>query len=407
MAAAERRTTPRDEGTGPSPWRSRIAGTADVPPGDLAANPANWRTHPRLQREALAGSLDGVGWVRHVVANRTTGRLVDGHARVELALSRGEPTVPVLYVDLSPEEERLVLATLDPIGALAGADAASLGSLLAEVSSGDAGLAALLDSLRAGLPAAGQAGPDDAPALPAEPYVARGDLWLLGRHRLLCGDATDAVDVERLLGGERPALTVTDPPYGVEYDPAARAGARRRGAVPNDDRADWREAWALCPSDVLYAWHSGLHAGVVADGLGAAGFEVRAQIVWAKPSPVLGRGAYHWQHEPAYYAVRRGARPAWIGGRGQGTVWEAPPVRSGAGADAPTPHGTQKPVELMARPMRNHAGDVYDPFAGSGTTLVAAEQLGRRAYAMELDPRYAQVALERWQAYAGQRAGRA
>jgi DNA modification methylase len=178
--------------------------------------------------------------------------------------------------------------------------------------------------------------------------------------------------------------------------------------VPNDDRADWGAAWALIPSDVLYLFRAGLHAGVAADAIVAAGFDVRAQLVWAKPAPVLSRGAYHWQHEGAYYAVRRGAPAHWIGDRRQTTLWQVPPVSAGhaSAADALTGHAAQKPVALFAKALANHTGDVLDPFAGTGTTLIAAEQLGRRASVLEIDPAYAQVALERWEVFTGTRAER-
>jgi DNA modification methylase len=179
--------------------------------------------------------------------------------------------------------------------------------------------------------------------------------------------------------------------------------------VTGDDRADWRAAWALSPSDVAYVWHGGLHAGEVADGLAAAGFELRAQIIWAKQALVLSRGAYHWQHEPCWYAVRKGATAAWAGDRRQTTLWEIPNANRRSGGvkdDADTDHSTQKPVECMERPLRNHAGDVYEPFAGSGTTLIAAERQSRRCYAMEVDPAYVQVCIERWEAYTGRQAER-
>jgi DNA modification methylase len=389
-------------------WRNRIVGSGTEAPERLAANPANWRVHPRLQRDALAGSLDTVGWVAQVIVNCQTGFLVDGHARVALALARKEATVPVLYVDLSPDEERLVLATFDPIGALAGADGERLTALLADVAVDDAGLRALLDELAASAPRPSFTDPDDLPELAADPYVQPGDLWQLGRHRILCGDSTNAQDVARLLDGAKPALTVTDQPFGVSFDPSQRAGAFRKGLVTNDDRADWREVWALSPSDVLYDWHSGIHATEVGAGIEASGFRIRSQIVWSKPAPVIGRGAYHWQHEPCFYAVREGATAGWIGDRKQSTVWEVPNVHRtrGTSDDMITDHGTQKPVEVMARPIRNHTGDVYEPFSGSGSTLIAAEQLGRRCYAMEIEPKYVQMAIERWQAYTGGHAER-
>ena len=138
-----------------------------------------------------------------------------------------------------------------------------------------------------------------APQPPATPVSVAGDLWQLGSHRLICGDSTFADVVGRLLGDVRPLLMVTDPPYGVEYDPSWRnqAGAaktKRTGKVLNDDRADWREAWALFPGDVAYVWHGALHAATVAESLMAAGFKVRSQIIWAKDRRVLSRGDYHW-----------------------------------------------------------------------------------------------------------------
>jgi DNA modification methylase len=394
-------------------WRNRIVGSGEERPDQLLANPANWRIHPGSQQKALAGSLDVVGWVQQVMVNRRSGYVVDGHARVALAISRNEPTVPVLYVDLEPEEEALVLASLDPISAMAATDDAQLQALLASIETDNDGLRALLAELAGAGPKDGLTDPDDIPEPPEDPYVKAGELWALGEHRLLCGDATSPEDVGRVLGGERPALTVTDPPYGVEYDASWRrklvpGATYREGKVANDDRADWTEAMVLMPGDVAYVWHGGLHAGVVAGSLTAAGFDIRSQIIWSKPSLILSRGAYHWQHEPAWFAVRKGATAHWIGDRKQSTVWDIPTVHRTAGTsdDAITDHSTQKPVEVMARPIRNHEGDVYDPFVGSGTTLIAAEQTGRRCFAMEIDPAYVQMAIERWQNFTGRQAVR-
>jgi DNA modification methylase len=192
----------------------------------------------------------------------------------------------------------------------------------------------------------------------------------------------------------------------VDYDPdwRNRAGlsvTRRTGKVRNDDRADWREAWALFPGDVAYVWHGALHATTVADSLVATGFDIRAQIVWAKERLVLSRGDYHWQHEPCWYAVRQKGRGHWSGDRKQTTLWSI----ASRDQDAATVHGTQKPVECMRRPILNNSAPgqaVYEPFCGSGTTLIAAEATGRAGYAMELDPAYVDVAVTRWQAYTGE-----
>ena len=170
---------------------------------------------------------------------------------------------------------------------------------------------------------------EETPEPPVVPVSRPGDLWLLGPHRLLCGSSTVATDVARLLGGVTPLLMVSDPPYGVAYDPSWRnqAGAartRRTGKVLNDDRADWRDAWAVFPGEVAYVWHGALHAAEVAESLEACGFAIRSQIIWAKERLVLSRGDYHWQHEPCFYAVRSGGKGHWNGDRKQTTLWQIP-----------------------------------------------------------------------------------
>jgi DNA modification methylase len=383
-------------------WRNRIVGEGEQPASQFIANPNNWRQHPQAQRDAMRGALNEVGWVQRVIVNRRTGYLIDGHERVWEALQNGDAQVPYVEVDLDEAEEAYVLATLDPIGAMAQADAAKLDELLREVQSSEAGVQAMLADIAkdAGLyqepKEAPEAQIDRAEELRVKWGTARGQLWEIGRHRLLCGDSTNAEDVARLMGGEKPLLMVTDPPYGVNYDPAWRArlgvnlNAGKMGVVANDGRVDWREAWALFPGDVAYCWHAGRHASEVQESLASVGLTVVAQVIWNKDRFALSRGDYHWKHEPCWYAVREGAKHHWAGARNQSTVWDVPRADdSGHG------HPTQKPVECMARPIRNHEGDVYDPFLGSGTTMVAAEQLGRICYAMEIEPKYVAVALER------------
>ena len=170
---------------------------------------------------------------------------------------------------------------------------------------------------------------ENAVVAPGPTDMVRGDLVALGRHRLLCGDATVADEVARVLAGVVPALMVTDPPYGVQYTPAWRHDAYPEqrtavGTVTNDDRADWTAAWRLFPGNVAYVWHAGLHAATVASNLETAGFELRAQVIWVKQHFALSRGHYHWRHEPCWYAVRRGATAQWCGDRRQSTVWEVP-----------------------------------------------------------------------------------
>jgi DNA modification methylase len=315
-------------------------------------------------------------------------------------------------VEISPDEEALVLATLDPIGAMAGTDNEKLQELLRDIPN----MGADIDALLAGI--AGDFGLDyGAPAVDpadAEPQIDRaeelnkvwqvktGDLWRIGEHRLLCGDSTKAEDVARCLGGARPFLCVTDPPYCVEYDAnwrneADRANGKPRGdraigKVTNDDRADWRETWRLFPGDVIYSWHSaGAPSFVHAAALQASGFELRMQIIWAKNQFPIGRGDYHVKHEPCWYAVREGRASHRTNDRSQHTLWEIDkPTKSDTG------HSTQKPLECMARPIRNHEPcEVYDPFLGSGTTMVACQNLGRKCYGIEISPAYCAVILQR------------
>lgn len=283
-----------DQATSPA-WRNRIVGEGEEDPRELIPNPGNWRRHPSAQAAAMTGALDQVGWVQRVLVNKRTGRMVDGHLRVELALKRGEERVPVLFVDLDEEEEKLVLASLDPLAAMAERDGQKLQGLLGDVTVDSAELARMLKALgqRSGL-----VDPDFVPPVPEAPYVEPGELWLLGDHRVLCGDATDPDAVARLLGDGQPTLLITDPPYGVELDPTWRDRVYNKlgpGAKPymmagydnktmsGDTIADWSPAFALVPSlDIAYVWYAGLFAVEVGQGLRALGFEIRSQIIWAK-----------------------------------------------------------------------------------------------------------------------------
>jgi DNA modification methylase len=267
-----------------------------------------------------------------------------------------------------------------------------------------------LDALMAPPGTEGLTDPDAVPEAPEHPVSVPGDVWLLGRHRLACGDCTDPLVVEKALAGVKPHLMVTDPPYGVEYDASWRAevngdgpnSKRAIGKVLNDDKADWREAWTLFPGDVAYVWHSMLFAHVVANSLVEADFRIRAQIVWAKSQFTFGRGDYHPQHESCWYVVRNGAKGHYEGGRKQSTLWQIEKPRN-----SETGHSTQKPVECMQRPIENNSSPgqaVYEPFSGSGTTIIAAEMTGRSCHAIELNAAYVDVAIKRWQQFTGQQA---
>ena len=266
--------------------------------------------------------------------------------------------------------------------------------------------------------------PDEIPPVPKDPVARVGDLWILGDHRLLCGDCTAEFSVRRVLGSNTPRLLVTDPPYGVELDMERRdrAGHNEMGpanrsymkiamdgkGISGDTKADWSGAFALVPSiDIAYVWHATSHLVEVAQGLERIGFVIRQQIIWHKTVAAMSRSAYHWKHEPCWYAVRKGATAHWIGSKDQTTIWEAASpkhIMSGSHEEK-LPHPTQKPVELMARSIRNHeSAAVYEPFSGSGTTLMAAETNGRSCVAIEIEPRYVDIAVTRWQNFTGRRA---
>jgi DNA modification methylase len=392
-----------------------------VAPDQLLANPANWRRHPCEQQRALGAALGEIGWVQHVIVNTTTGHVVDGHLRVELAMSRDEPTVPVTYVELSEDEERLVLATLDPLAAMATAEKDQLAQLLASLQPEDDVLASLLRDLgeEHGIQRTVLGDPDEIPPVPddVDVYVQRGDLWLLGDHRLLCGDATDPAAVARLLDRAQADCLWTDPPYGVEYE----GKTAKRLTLANDEETASNSVILgafrlapLAPSSPFYvAAPAGPRLRSFLDAIEQVGWRLHQELVWSKGTIVLGHSDYHYSHEPILYGYTAGSgRPGrgrhdgsrWYGDNSQGSVLSFP--KPAANRD----HPTQKPVGLVEQCLANSSGPgdlVYDPFLGSGTTLVAAETLGRRCYGLEIEPRYCQVVIERWQALTGHAAEKA
>jgi len=379
----------------------------------------NARKIPPQAIDKVAASIQEFGWRQPIVVD-AQGVIICGHTRLLAAQKLGYEQAPVHVADnLTPGQVRayrlldnrsheetdwdpellgLELMELHDLNidlSLTGFDGREIDTLLAR--------GAYLEE-RA----------NDVPELPSEPATHTGDLWTCGAHRVLCGDATDRDSVSRLLVTTRPELMVTDPPYGIAYNPAWREQAglgrpRQVGLIQNDGRADWAAAYALFPGSVMYVWHAGLHAAEVAMGIQAAGFELRAQIIWVKQHFALSRGMYHWQHEPCWLAVRQEARSKWRGDRTQSTVWQVANLNPFGGnpEEIATGHGTQKPVELMRRPLLNHteAGAVvYDPFLGSGTTLIAAQMTERICYGLEIDPRYCDVIVRRWQELTGEQA---
>jgi len=370
----------------------------------------NSRTHSDEQVAQIAASIREWGWTNPILVDEDGG-LIAGHGRLLAARKLGVTQIPTMVAKGWSEAQKKAYVIADNKLALnAGWDLELLAVELGDLQGFDFDLmlTGFSDDELSKLLAEkteGNTDPDEIPEAPIDPIAKPRDVWLLGKHRLVCGDSTNADTVAKALNGVSPHLMVTDPPYGVEYDPAWRekagvaASGTAKGKVLNDDKADWREAWALFPGDVAYVWHAGLYAGVVGDSLAACDFHLRSQIIWDKGQLVLSRGDYHWEHEPCWYAVKKGAKGHWAGDRKQTTVWHiAKPKKNETG------HGTQKPVECMKRPIENNSSPgqaVYEPFSGSGTTIIAGEMTGRSIHAIELNPAYVDVAIKRWQDFTG------
>ena len=432
----------------------------DVPIELLRPDPANPRRIGEDELDALERSLRQFGFVQPVLARREDGTVIGGHQRLVAARRLGLTTVPVTWLDISVEQARLLGLALNKISG--SWDEALLARLLADLAAtpeldltlsgfGEDEVKELLRSLetREKREHVETFDLDEALAEARRtPRTKLGDLWQLGDHRLLCGDATKPEDVERLLDGAQPKLLTTDPPYGVSLDgswrdgvynalgPAeptylriagqpdaddatrANGGAHRRTRghrntkLSGDTRVDWSAAFALVPSlSTGYVWHAGVHAAEVAEGLVRIGFEIVAQVIWDKGLFAMGRSWYHWAHEPCWVVRKAGAKVPFRGTRDQATIWRVPSPKMimGGSTEAKQDHPTQKPLVIFETPIRNHLkpGDaVYDPFCGSGTALIAAERTGTRCYALEIDPLYVEVALRRWERFSGQTAER-
>lgn len=404
---ARRRATP------PGP-RTRNTGVVRVRIGDILNNPQNYRTHPRAQQQGLNATVREIGWFGYPDVFQHPDHpdkymLVDGELRTEhLRKAYGDDAeIDVNLTDFDAAEAAKALLTKDQLAAMAGIEQDKLTALLAGITPEHEDFSTLLESLGptedANLDDDGPA-PEPSRELSDKWQAERGSLWRIAgkaEHRVLCGDSTSAEDVARLLEGDEPFLMVTDPPYGVEYAPDWRHAAnlnnsQRVGRVTSDDRVDWSAAYAHFPGRVAYVWHAGRYVAELMLSLAAAGLTPRATVIWRKPTIVIGRGHYHWQHEPLLVATRERSGLKWRGGDDQSTVWEI--SNRIQDSEHKSLHGTQKPLECMGRPIRNHgtADDaVYDPFLGTGTTIVAADRLGRPAYGLEIEPVYMAVILER------------
>ena len=386
--------------------------------------------------DRMCASIREFGFKIPVLA-RSDGTVVDGHLRLKAARKLGITEIPVILCDEWTESQvKAFRLVVNRSVTWAEWDDELLSLELQELAAADFNLELTgfdpreLEDLLT-LPDNDEQA-DLAPPLPENPVSRSGDLWLCGnrrnQHRVLCADATKPDAVARLLGDRKPFLMVTDPPYGIELDSEWRDRAGLNGCgsaeasymkhrteghtettISGDTRADWSDAFALVPSlQIAYVWHASVFTREVLDGLLRIGFEHHQQLIWDKGRTVLTRTLYWFQHEPCWFVRKKNA--PWYGRAGESsTIWACPSPKfiMGGSDEEKFDHPTQKPVELMRRPLLNHTKrgeSVYEPFLGSGTTLAAAEITERVCYGIELDPKYVDVVLKRWQSLTGGKA---
>lgn len=369
------------------------------------------KTVDELSARKLAAALDEDDWYE----------CLSGNHRMDLYVESGLSEANAVVAELPDPQAKMLAQALNRLGG--NDDPDKLKDLLKDVMETEkpADVAALLPHTETDLlKLISEGGDDETPELEEGPPVSEvGVIYELGPHRVLCGDSTNKVTVEDFLAGAVPKLMTTDPPYGVDLDQGwrDRVGGLTRAArgtaqddrLANDDGIAWVPALGLVKHDIAYVWHADRFATFTEVVMEEFGYERRAQIIWRKPVPVIGRAHYHWQHEPCLYMTRKGATASWRGGRNQSTVWDAPSPRqimgraSNAAEDAPEGHPTQKPVLVFERAIVNHlaVGEVvYDPFLGSGSCLIAAAKTDRVCYGVELNPKYVDLIRRRWTKWA-------
>ena len=352
-------------------WDNRIVNTGDESPDQLLANPLNWRIHPEFQQKALKGVLDQVGWVQQVIVNQRTGHLIDGHLRVTLAMRHNIETIPVNYVDLSEEEERLILATLDPLAGLAVTDEEMYGSLTEGLEINDKSVAELIGDIGGDGPVEGLTDPDYVPDVEGEPITQASNVIHLGNHRLMCGDATNAVDVDRLMNGEKADMVFTDPPFEMENTEYMRYCLEySTGAVlvMHSDinlvklAHEYMDNFRYC----LVHYYS-------------FGF------VRSNSMPQLAHNLIGVFGKPSFRSKKDGFKTVICEQLERGKLM---------------PY--QKRVAIPEQCIEHYSdGSVLDVFAGSGSTLIACELLGRNCFTMEKDPHYCDIIISRWETFTG------
>lgn len=402
--------------------------------GLLKPDPRNARRHPERNIDTIKRSLEQYGQRKPIVVRAETMHIEAGNGMYEAAKALGWEQIAAVLVD-DDHQTATGFGLMDNQSAvLAEWDTPTLNDLLADLQSAgfDTSLTGFTEDEIGRLCAQcqefedGLTDEDDIPEPPEEPITQRGDLWILGDHRLLCGDSTSIEDVRRVMNGERAILFATDPPYLVDYDGTNHPHKWNE----SDKNKDWSESYgttwdeasgnedlydkfvevavaeAILPNAAWYCWHASRRQAMVEAVWEKHGAFVHQQIIWAKDRPILTRSWYMWQHEPCFFGWVRPNKPPRIAEDYPHSVWDLPTVKCGEGTD----HPTSKPVEVFAIPIRQHTvpGDVcYEPFAGSGSQIIAAEELGRRCFALEISPMYCDVIIRRWEEYTGNKAKRA
>lgn len=396
----------------------RIVSYGVKPADQFTAHPKNARIHPQFQRDVMKAALETVGFVAPVLESLHSGYVLDGHERIWAGLQKDNADVPYVVVDVTEDEEAYVLATFDPITSLASYEQQKLDDLLRDVQSDDAAIQQMLSDLanEHGLYLDDEPTPDPgaqidkAEELQQKWQVARGDVWEIGVHRLLCGDSTRAADVARVMDNNQIELFISDPPYGVSYADknkflnAISRGNRIQTPIKNDhqtvsDMADlWLKVFTIiyknaspgCPY-YLTGPQGGELMMMMMMMIEKSGWLLKHMLIWVKNNHVLGRADYNYKHEPILYGWKDGGHKFYANGS-EVSVWEVnkPQVND--------LHPTTKPIELFERAIKNSSIAeqlICDPFLGSGTTLVACEQTGRRGRGIEIEPKYCAVTLER------------
>ena len=378
-----------------------------IPLESIKPYPKNAKKHPVKQVKGVSKSIKDFNFLQPIVIDKNN-VIVAGHCRYEAAKTLNLSEVPIALADDLTEKQIKAYRLLDNKLSESEYDLDIFTEELIELEDYDFtefGVdMPIVEVLNEGL-----CDEDEVPEIADEPITKLGDIWILGSHRLMCGDSTLIDDVEKLMNGHKPNLMVTDPPYGVKYEAGWRAKAKNVkstdrediSSLQNDEISDWFDSYSLFQGNIAYVWHASAFTDVVMNALRRCNFDIKQQIIWNKNVHALSRSDYHWKHEPCWYAVRKNSDHSWNKSRTEMTVWDIPSIIF---EKDKTSHPTQKPIEIYIRPIENHTKPndyVYDPFGGSGSLIIACEKTGRKALSIEIDPKFCDVIIKRWQKFTG------